>query len=181
MEISSKSRPRQAVRALVRRLCLGIGLLLALNPGPSGARERAATSPRRAHRAGAPPWSTPIGSPPPRPIGSTAVGANVHPAIHGTKARTVVTPLFPRAANATSERVEKAAAMARHPAGKATTASEVSVQSGDSLWSIAAERVGRDDANECWPALYRRNRGVIGVDPNHIEPHQKLIVPGECK
>lgn len=180
MEISSNPGRRRRVRTLVRRFCLGIGFLLALSPTSSGARERATSSPRRVHRAGLPPWSNPNGSPPPRPFGSTAVGATVHPAIHGTKSNAKVTPLFPRVTGDVRRNSERAAAMARHPAGKATKSSVVTVQRGDSLWTIAAERVGHDDADECWPALYRRNRGVIGGDPNHIEPHQKLNIPGEC-
>lgn len=182
MEISSNApERRRQVRTLVRRFCLGIGFLLALIPTSSAARERATSSPRRVHRAGMPPWSIPNGSPPPRPFGSTAVGATVHPAIHGTKSEAKVTSLFPRANGDARRSSEKDAAMARHPAGKATKTSVVTVQRGDSLWAIAAERVGRDNANDCWPALYRRNRGVIGADPNHIEPHQKLNVPGACK
>ena len=73
--------------------------------------------------------------------------------------------------------------MARHPSGKAPDPGDrprVIVESGDSLWALAEERVGLARAPECWPALYRKNRGLIGPNPDHIEPGQRLSVPKEC-
>ena len=73
--------------------------------------------------------------------------------------------------------------MARHPAGKGREASArtVEVEPGDSLWSIAEERVGKNRTTECWPRLYAENRRAIGPDPDHIEPGQELTVPEECR
>ena len=47
------------------------------------------------------------------------------------------------------------------------------VRAGDSLWSIAAQRVG--DAT-LWPVLYRANRDQI-VDPSLLYPGQRLSIP----
>ncbi|MDQ1646265.1 MAG: hypothetical protein QOJ50_2449 [Cryptosporangiaceae bacterium] len=57
----------------------------------------------------------------------------------------------------------------------------VVVQSGDSLWSIAARRLGpgaadREIAIE-WPRWWAANRDVIGADPALINPGQRLTPP----
>lgn len=49
------------------------------------------------------------------------------------------------------------------------------------MWALAEGRVGREKADECWPALYRTNRSVVGPDPDHIEPGQVLEIPKECR
>ena len=58
---------------------------------------------------------------------------------------------------------------------------EVAVRAGDSLWSIAAARLGplasdADVARE-WPRLYRANRAVIGESPHLLHPGQVLRLP----
>ena len=59
----------------------------------------------------------------------------------------------------------------------------VRVQPGDSLWLIAAHRLGRradpDDIAATWPRWYAANRAVIGDDPNLIHPGQVLQPPDE--
>ena len=57
----------------------------------------------------------------------------------------------------------------------------VVVAAGDTLWSLAADRLGPDPSSEeiaaAWPALYAANRDVVGPDPSHIEPGQRLVLP----
>ena len=57
----------------------------------------------------------------------------------------------------------------------------VLVRPGDSLWLIAARRLGpaADDPHiaSSWPYWYRANRRVIGSDPNLLEPGQRLVTP----
>lgn len=58
---------------------------------------------------------------------------------------------------------------------------EVTVRSGDSLWSIAAAALGplasdADIARE-WPRLYAGNRDAIGADPHFLRPGQVLVLP----
>ena len=180
---NSASR-RRRTRRLVRRLTLTMGLALALSPTSTSARERGASFPRRADM-GSPPWIEPGGFPsPPRPLGSTeGQRHHSHPAIHGHRSDEVVR-LFPRhRQKATADPDEdRAAAIARHPAGKGRLVGRVvEVERGDSLWSLAEERVGADRAAECWPDIYRANRRVIGSDPDHIEPGQRLRVPKACR
>ena len=59
----------------------------------------------------------------------------------------------------------------------------VTVQRGDSLWSIAAAHLPRHvDAAEvaaAWPRWYDANRAVIGSDPDLILPGTELIAPGD--
>jgi nucleoid-associated protein YgaU len=57
----------------------------------------------------------------------------------------------------------------------------VVVESGDCLWSIAADRLPRGataaqiDAE--WRRWYAANRATVGVDPNLIYPGQVLEPP----
>ena len=50
----------------------------------------------------------------------------------------------------------------------------VEVAPGDTLWDIAARRLG---AGASWPAIYALNRDVIGPDPGVITPGQRLVLP----
>ena len=51
------------------------------------------------------------------------------------------------------------------------------VAKGDTLWWIAARRLGSPYK---WRRLFGENRDVI-VDPNVIEVHDRIRVPGGCK
>lgn len=69
---------------------------------------------------------------------------------------------------------------ARHHAG-ATVGDDIVVRPGDSLWLLAAERLP-DDADDTtvtrtWRRLYDANDSLIGSDPDHIEPGQRLARP----
>jgi hypothetical protein len=60
-------------------------------------------------------------------------------------------------------------------------AREVTVRSGDSLWSIAAAALGplasdADIARE-WPQLYANNREAIGANPHFLRPGQVIVLP----
>jgi nucleoid-associated protein YgaU len=57
----------------------------------------------------------------------------------------------------------------------------VRVRPGDSLWLIAARRVGPAPAPAKvaaeWPRWYARNRTIIGPDPSLLLPGQQLTAP----
>jgi hypothetical protein len=57
------------------------------------------------------------------------------------------------------------------------------VTAGDTLWSLAADRLGPDptagEIAAAWQRLYAANREVVGPDPSHIEPGQRIVVPAE--
>ncbi|MDQ1751167.1 MAG: hypothetical protein QOE71_2223 [Pseudonocardiales bacterium] len=57
----------------------------------------------------------------------------------------------------------------------------VTVTAGQSLWLIAAHRLGPTASDQQvateWPRWYRANRGVIGADPALIRPGERLTVP----
>lgn len=59
------------------------------------------------------------------------------------------------------------------------------VEKGDSLWSISASRLGPDatdaEIDHAWRALWQANRGVVGPDPDVLEPGQRLDVPGALR
>ena len=60
-------------------------------------------------------------------------------------------------------------------------APSVRVRPGDSLWLIAAHRLGRGadaaDIAASWPRWYAANRAVIGDNPDLIRPGQLLTAP----
>lgn len=178
----TRSRYRRTTRS-IHNLVVGLGISLIAAPSPASARNNTTPSPRRA--VATPPWLEPGGVyPPPSPSGSTSAGEGraAHPAIHGKPSRSV-TALFPRHPDrrTENERAERQTSMARHPAGKGTPVARVEVRPGDSLWDIAADRVGPERVDECWPVIYTANREVIGTDPNHIEPGQRLDLPKTCR
>jgi hypothetical protein len=55
-------------------------------------------------------------------------------------------------------------------------ATTVRVSPGDTLWDLAARRLG---AGASWPAIYALNRDVIGPDPGVITPGQRLVLPSD--
>ena len=61
------------------------------------------------------------------------------------------------------------------------TTSEVIVQSGDSLWSIAAAHLGSGASKAqiaaAWPRWYEANKKIIGQNPDHLELGLVLQVP----
>jgi hypothetical protein len=67
------------------------------------------------------------------------------------------------------------------PTAAARVAPPIVVSAGDSLWRLAAERLDptASDASidVTWHRLYDANRAVIGADPDHIEPGQRLTPP----
>lgn len=68
------------------------------------------------------------------------------------------------------------------PRARGAVEEQYVVRRGDSLWHIAARHLGpwasaTSIARE-WPRWYAVNRDVIGPDPHHIEPGQRLLPPG---
>lgn len=57
----------------------------------------------------------------------------------------------------------------------------MTVHTGDSLWLIAARRLGASATDPeialYWPRLYAANRDVVGGDPGLITPGQVLETP----
>lgn len=55
------------------------------------------------------------------------------------------------------------------------------VRPGDTLWALAADRLGADATDAqvaaAWPRWYEENQEVIGADPHLLRPGQVLRVP----
>jgi nucleoid-associated protein YgaU len=68
-----------------------------------------------------------------------------------------------------------------HTAKPKAAAEQVVVQPGDTLWSIAARRLGPNASGgaitAAWHAWYSANKGVIGPNPGLIKPGQRLTPP----
>ena len=172
---------------LVGRLITAIGGALLASSTPAVALERRPVPPAgTALSETVPPWDRPGGStqspprPPRRPMPPHERGV-AHPALHGRRLpeRAPVVRLFPRAAAPVLD--ERHAAMARHPAGKSLSRTTYRVRSGDSLWEIAASRVGPNEVSRCAGALYRENSEVVGPNEDLILPDQMLTIPGDCR
>jgi nucleoid-associated protein YgaU len=53
---------------------------------------------------------------------------------------------------------------------------------GETLWSIAADRLRTDDVRRIaryWPRIHRANRAEVGANPDLIRPGQVLELPPE--
>lgn len=77
-------------------------------------------------------------------------------------------------------RTEATAAGAGQAATPNHTVDRVTVRPGDSLWSLAAHRLGSGSPARIqaeWPRWYGANRRLIGNDPNLLRPGTSLRVP----
>ncbi len=75
-----------------------------------------------------------------------------------------------------------AAAVGQPPAaGVPAPGGTYTVQTGDSLWSVARRALGDGariaDVASYWPLVYSANAAVIGSDPDLIHPGQELELP----
>ena len=131
-----------------------------------------------------------------------------HPAIHGLQSSTDssgLVPLFPRAGHRAppAKRVQLSTVLSprgdddRHNDERSwaldgfegfyslrprSDSARHTVQSGETLWSIAADVLKTDDPRRIaryWPRIHRANRAVIGIDPSLIFPGQVLSLPPE--
>lgn len=73
----------------------------------------------------------------------------------------------------------------QHPGPSPRSGNKIVVRSGDSLWLIAARRLGPNASDAkvaaAWPRWYAANRTAIGTDPSLIRPGEVLHVPAPTK
>lgn len=74
---------------------------------------------------------------------------------------------------------------ARHHEQPQADRDRIRVRAGDSLWALAARRLGAGASDpqiaRYWPRVYSANRAVIGDDPDLISPGQVLHVPAPTR
>lgn len=91
-----------------------------------------------------------------------------------------VAPAAARSARATAPPV--APGTAATPVARRTDPDTYVVRAGDSLWSIARAHPAPDtDVESRWRAIWRRNRDVVGDDPDLIHPGQALRLPAAAQ
>lgn len=87
----------------------------------------------------------------------------------------------PCTATTTPGAAESATLVTTSPCAGSQPLDEVVVRRGDTLWDLAARHLGGDatDAEIAteWPRWYAANRALVGSDPDHILPGQRLSPP----
>jgi hypothetical protein len=173
---------RQLLPAVVMRAvagAAGIGVLIA--PIAAGA-ETASNGPGTAGAAATaqmlPSWPTDAGSLPAIRIGWPTDRA-ARPASEQPPIPTPSLPMSPAPDPPASDHA-RAAIPAPDPS---TLQTDVLVRPGDSLWLIAAQRLGPDcseaEIADAWPRWYAANERAIGPDPSVIQPGQVLHAPSD--
>ena len=186
--VSRAVLPRVVRRLLAGSAGLGVFLAPALaasahpTPGPDPAGGQATSS------VPAPIWPNSTVGATPSAIPSTRRSATPSPPSPTAHPRTSSSE-SPRPGESTTVSPEPGGdrPLPRHTSGRVrptgTTAgpSRVRVRTGDSLWLLAARRLGPDAGAEqvaaYWPRWYAANRAVIGADPALITPDEVLQVP----
>lgn len=148
-------------------------------PAPPGGGPRIGWPTDHAPAPGRPDPSTPPGGTegpaptrpdPPTPPSRPDRPASTRPDPPAPNRHEPPTPKHPRRADQPADQTR------RPPADQ-----PVRVQPGDSLWLIAARRLGPDATDEQivanWPRWYAANRAVIGDDPSLIDSGQVLHAP----
>lgn len=165
--LAARCTPVVVRRVVAVGLGAGLGLL-----GPAGLANATdsdlgwvvtTTATQSSAGPGAGPSGATWSAPGPQPLRSTAPPPGVAPA--PVVALTATGGGSPAVAGTSAESAD----------GRAVT-----VQPGDSLWSIAARDLSTGSpariASE-WPRWYAQNRGTIGDDPDLIRPGQLLVAP----
>ncbi len=111
--------------------------------------------------------------------GPAAAGPTARPAV-AARTATLPSPTWPLAAgHSPAVDVPPPGWPVDHPAHE--PADRVPVHPGDSLWVIAARRLGprarAADVAAAWPRWYAANRAVIGADPDRLVPGEVLHAP----
>lgn len=160
-----------ALRALV---VSSIGVSVALAPGIAGAASNAGSG-----SAGSTGASTGAAS-----AGFSSSQPAVSPQSLQALASREIQPGRPGSRAIGAHARPAAAPTVRWPQNRLETSDAgVTVEPGDSLWLIAARRLGPQFGEaqiaRAWPRWYRTNHRVIGDDPNLVRPGQHLYPPAE--
>lgn len=159
-------------------------------PGTPPPRATSADAVRRATAAAVPSMSAPLPAPGwpqdtelPAPSWPTADPASPVPVSLSTPPAAAPPVTGPPSAAPPVARPPAAAQPVAGPPPAARPGDAVVVVPGDSLWLLAATRLGpaapAAAVAESWPQWYRANRAVIGADPDLLRPGQVLRVPAD--
>ena len=170
--VARRSAPSGLRRAL--EVALGVTLAVGALGGTAGAAPLAPEPPASASVTLDHPVSHPVPSLD-HPVAGRAVVPEPTPSLDHPAAP-------PTAAAARAARPEPPAPAPAEATLPATSAdSTVVVQRGDSLWSLAEDRLGPQatDAQvaQAWPAWWQANRELIGDDPDLLLPGTPLTPP----
>jgi hypothetical protein len=173
---------RQLLPAVVMRAVAGtagIGVLIA---PVAAAADAASNGPGNAGAAATaqvlPSWPTDAGSLPAIRI-SWPTDRAARPASEQPPIPTPSLPMSPTPDPSVADHA-RAAIPAPDPS---TLEADVLVRPGDSLWLIAAQRLGPDcseaEIADAWPRWYAANERAIGPDPSVIQPGHVLHAPSD--
>jgi resuscitation-promoting factor RpfA len=169
--VIARSFANAAVPAILRRAvagALGVGILVA----PAAALASPIPSPTSSTGSAGAALTSPL----PAPSWPSASAGSAHPTGATTSGRPSNAEPAPRPPGGTAPPAPRD----DHRQPPATNESVV-VRPGDSLWVIAAARLGQpaseDQVAVAWPRWYEANRAEIGSNPNLIRPGQILHAP----
>src|SRR6266542_1957322 len=173
---------RQLLPAVVMRAAAGaagIGVLIApVAAGAEAASNGPGTAGATATTQMLPSWPTDAGSLPAIRI-SWPTDQEARPASAQASIPTPSLPTSPAPDPPASDHA-RAAIPAPDPS---TLEADLLVKPGDSLWLIAAQRLGPDcsegEIADAWPRWYAANERAIGPDPSVIQPGQVLHAPSD--
>jgi hypothetical protein len=116
-----------------------------------------------------------------RPMAAAAHAAIATPLLAGLDRPAAPAPDLDRPSTEPSRGIGLVSAVpTRSPVPQAKS-SMVTVRAGDSLWRIAARSLPHDAGpraiERAWHRWYDANRGVIGADPDLLQPGQQLVPP----
>jgi resuscitation-promoting factor RpfA len=161
-------------RVVVRLVAGSAGLSMLLAPVAAGAQQAPSTPPSSPSTSALPAPTWPSSAPANGPSGPTAPAAT----------RAMPGPIWP-SAPASTPPAEPGTTRTTPPTGPPTDADRVRVAPGDSLWLVAARRLGPGattaQISAAWPRWYAANRDVIGDDPALITPGLVLRVPAPTR
>ena len=106
----------------------------------------------------------------------------MHAAVHGGRLEGTPARLFARWRTAPPVGAHRGVSEPAQDTARPREREWHAVLPGDTLWSIAAQRLDTDDIRRIaryWPRIHRANRDVIGANPDLLRPGQVLELPPE--
>ncbi|HEX8080398.1 MAG TPA: hypothetical protein VF557_09325 [Jatrophihabitans sp.] len=167
--------------ALLRRvLGAAAGTSILISPSAAFADSAASTAPGPIGVSASPTFAVAPSLPMDRPDKNSGPGGSTEP-VNLPALGWPTDPVHPTDPAGSVDGDRAAPAASRSDPRPTPSGDHVRVRPGDSLWSIAAHRLGAAGSPARiqgeWPRWYALNRQLIGADPNLLRPGASLLAP----